>query len=246
MHLNELDFEKRTQTIDAYSRVVAKFQKWMLHLYFKWSYIKLDPENKPNQDEQMIINFVYVYSQIFPSMYFYQIKNLPCVQGFDLILLLVKDFKYLGFEFDSLPIMYQTVFEKIEICLVWYDDRLKQKLEEFYSNNMKLLQLNSNLLKLNILPISLLESEDFSNVVKNSDKIRVLAKNEGWYLENIENKIKRSFPLKEFFQIKNGEIYMWFYSLILIDKNQEDTHWNNDLDINIENANKDKSTPILF
>ena len=189
---------------------------------------------------------MYVYSQIFPSMYFYQIKNLPCVQGFDLISLLVKDFKYLGFAFDSLPIVYQTVFEKIEICLVWYDDKLKQKLEEFYKSNMELLQLNSEYLKLNILPISLLEREDFSNVVKNSDKIRVLVENDSLGIENIQKKVKRSFPLKEFFQTINGEIYMWFYSLKLIDKNKEDTHKNNDRDINSKNANIGKSKPILF
>ena len=167
-------------------------------------------------------------------------------KGFDLISLLVTDFKYLGFAFDCLPIVYQTVFERIGICLVWYDDKLKQKLEEFYTNYMKLLQLNSEYLKLSILPVSLLESEDFSNVVKNSDKIRVLAKNEGWFLENKEITLWRSFPLKEFFQIINGKIYMRFYSLILIDKNKEDTHWNNDRDINIENAYIDKSTHFIL
>ena len=160
-HLNELDFDKSKQAIDAFSRVFAKFQKWMLNLYFKRRHIKLDPESRPNEDEQVIIDFAYIYSHIFPSMYFYQIKNLPCVQGFDMISLLVTGFKYLGIAFDELPIVYQTVFEWIEISMVWYDDKLKLKLEDFYRSNMELLLLNSKYLKLNILPVSLLESEDF-------------------------------------------------------------------------------------
>ena len=221
-HLSELDFKKRVQIKDSYSRVVAKFQKWMIHLYFKRSHIKLDPENKPNKDEQVIIDFAYIYSQIFPSMYFYQIKNPPCIQGFDLISLLMTNFKYLGIAFYDLPIVYQTVFEQIEISLVWFDDKLKLKLEEFYLSNMKLLQLDYRLLKLSILPVSLLESEDFSNVVKNSDKIRVRAEYEGWSLENQEKKLEKPFPLKELFEIKDGKIYLWSYSLELIKEYQKD------------------------
>ena len=215
-YLNELDFEKREQAIDAYSRVVAKFQKWMMKLYYKRSHIKFDAESKPNEDEQIIIDFAYIYSQIFPSMYFYQIKNLPIVQGFDLISLLVKDFKYLGIAFDDLPIIYQTVFEQIEICLVWFDDRLKQKLEEFYISNMILLNLDPWQLKLNILPVSLLESKDFSNVVKNSDKIRVHVERDYKNLENIEKELKKPFPLKEHFEINDGKIFIMSFSVELI------------------------------
>ena len=92
---------------------------------------------------------------------------------------------------------------------------------------MKLLQLNSEYLKLNMLPVSLLESEDFSIIVKNSHKIRVLAKNEGRDLESQEKKLNKPFPLKEFFQIKNGKINMLDFSLELIKENQEDIHENN-------------------
>ena len=235
-HLNELDFDKRTQAIDAYSRVVAKFQKWMLSLYFNRSHIKKDRENMLTEDELVIIDFEYVYSQIFPSMYFYKIKKLPCVQGFDLISLLVTDFKYLDFAFDDLPIVYQTVFEKIEICMVWYDDRLKLKLKEFCKSNLKLLQLNSELLKLNILPVSLLESEDFSNIVKNSDKIRVFVKKDVMNLETKEKILKRPFPLKEFFEFKNGDINMLFFNLKLLKENQEDINKNNSQDSNNEKS----------
>ena len=221
-HLSELDLKKREQIKDSYSRVVAKFQKWMIHLYFERSFIKLDPESKPNEDEQVIIDFAYIYSQIFPSMYFYQIKNPPCIQGFDLISLLMTDFKYLGIAFYDLPIVYQTVFEQIEICLVWFDDKLKLKLEEFYINSMKLLQVDYNLLKLNILPVSLLESEDFSNVVKNSHKIRVRAEYDGKNIENHEKNLEKPYPLKELFKTKDGKIYLWSYSLELINEYQED------------------------
>ena len=215
-HLNELDFDKRQQVIDAYSRVVDKFQKWMLHLSFKRSPIKPNPDNKLNEDEQAIISFEYVYNQISPSMYFYQIKNLPFVQGFDLISLLMINFKYMGIMFSDLPIVYQTVFDRIEISLVWYDDKLKLKLEEFYIRNIKLLQLSSEYLKLNILPVSLLKSEDFSNVVKNSHKIRVLVEKVNSEINIQEKLLKKPFPLKEFFKINNEVIKMLSFSLELI------------------------------
>ena len=86
---------------------------------------------------------------------------------------------------------------------------------------MKLLQLNSKYLKLNILPVSLLESEDFKNVVENSDKIRVLVECGGFELKNKEEIIlERPFPLKELFEIENGMINMMDFSLELIKESQ--------------------------
>ena len=68
------------------------------------------------------------------------------------------------------------MYEKAEISLVWYDEKLKLKLEEFYKNNLQLLQLDKSIYKLHILPASLLESEEFANIVKHCEKIRVIAK----------------------------------------------------------------------
>ena len=87
---------------------------------------------------------------------------------------------------------------------------------------MKLLQVDYNLLKLNILPVSLLESEDFSNVVKNSHKIRVRAEYDGKNIENHEKNLEKPYPLKELFKTKDGKIYLWSYSLELINEYQED------------------------
>ena len=122
----------------------------------------------------------------------------------------------MGIMFSDLPIVYQTVFDRIEISLVWYDDKLKLKLEEFYIRNIKLLQLSSEYLKLNILPVSLLKSEDFSNVVKNSHKIRVLVEKVNSEINIQEKLLKKPFPLKEFFKINNEVIKMLSFSLELI------------------------------
>ena len=176
LHLRDLKFEGRKQAIDAYLRVVAKFQKWMLRILYRRSNIKVDTEVKISEDDQTIIDFAYIYNKMLPSMYFYQIKDLVLIHGFDLISLLITDFKYLGIAFNDLPIAYQWVYEKAEISLVWYDEKLKLKLEEFYKNNLQLLQLDKSIYKLHILPASLLESEEFANIVKHCEKIRVIAK----------------------------------------------------------------------
>ena len=112
------------------------------------------------------------------------------MQGFDFISLLVTDFEYLGTPFLDLPIVYQSVFDRIEISLIWCDDKLKLKLEEFYKNSLKLMQLSSNFLRLNILPASLLESKEFEKIVENSDNIRVVAEYDYVSISIWESKMK--------------------------------------------------------
>ena len=218
-NLNGLDLEKRKQTIDAYSRVVLKFQNWMILLYRKLSKIKIKPEVKISEDDQAIFDFVYIYSQIFPSMFFYQIKGLKWTQGFDLISLLVTDFKYLGISFRDLPIVYQSVFDQIKISLVWYDDKLKLKLEEFYKKIIPLLHLNSDLLKLNILPVSLLENKDFENIFKNSDKIRVKTKNNK---DKINNKNMINCDFEDYSKLSYSRVLFLRFKLEFVKENLKD------------------------
>lgn len=57
--------------------------------------------------------------------------------------------------------------------MVWYDDKLKFKLEEFYKLRIQLMQINDNLIKLHCLPSELLENESFENILKNHEYIRL-------------------------------------------------------------------------
>ena len=244
-NLKKLESNDRKQIIDAYSRVVSKFQKWIFQLYFKRSLIKIDPETEPKEDDQIIINFAYIYSQMLPSIYFYQLKSLMWIQGFDLISLLITEFKYLGISFRDLPIVYQSVFDQIEISLVWYDDKLKQKLEEFYKKIIPLLQLNSDLVKLNILPVSLLESKEFENIVKNSDKIRVNAKNVIIPINSLGENLRRNFPLKEYFEFTSKEIHMMTFELKEVKENQNNICYKNKRE-SLKDSNKNKQEGKLI
>ena len=106
-------------------------------------------------------------------MHFYKIENLYWSQGFDLASYLMTDFTYLGFNFTDLPIWFQSIFTQMEIWLVWYDDTLKIKLEEFYKEYFY--RLNSNFIyhKLEILPVSLLENKKFEKIIENCSKFRI-------------------------------------------------------------------------
>ena len=66
----------------------------MVKIYTKRMNIHINPEVKVSEDDQIIIDFVDIYSQILPSIRFYQIKDLPIIQGFDLISYLEIDFRY--------------------------------------------------------------------------------------------------------------------------------------------------------
>ena len=181
--------------------------------------IKDETKVEFNEDNQTIIDFVHIYNKMLPSMYFYQIKDLVLIHGFDLISLLVTDFKYLGIAFNELPIAYQWVYEKVEISLVWYDEKLKLKLEEFYKNNLQLLQLNKNMYKLHILPASLLESDEFENIIKHSEKIRVIAEFGSIESNEFKDKIYDSIIFMNPQRTQDGQIISkCSYSLVAINK----------------------------
>ena len=55
-------------------------------------------------------------------------------------------------------------------------------------------------------------------------------------LETKEKILERTFPLKDFFEIENGDINMLFFSLELIKQNQEDINKNNAQDPNNEKS----------
>ena len=138
--------------------------------------MKVQPRDKRTEDENTIIDFAPIYESILPKMRFYKIENILWHRGFDLISYLVTDFKYLGIEFIYLPISYQSIYEKIEIWMVWYDEKLKSKLMEFYVKYFKQLGLDNEACRLEILPKSLLEDKRFENIIANSDKFRVIHK----------------------------------------------------------------------
>ena len=99
-----------------------RFQKWMFYLHPLRDAMKNQPDDKRTKDDNTLIDFVQIYSDICPKMIFYKIENLYCHQGFDLISYLISDFKYLGLEFMCLPISYQSIFEKNWdlVSLVWW------------------------------------------------------------------------------------------------------------------------------
>ena len=131
----------------------------------------------------------------------------------------MTDFKYLGISFRDLPIVYQSVFDQIKISLVWYDDKLKLKLEEFYKKIIPLLHLNSDLLKLNILPVSLLENKDFENIFKNSDKIRVKTKNNK---DKINNKNMINCDFEDYSKLSYSRVLFLRFKLEFVKENLKD------------------------
>ena len=148
---------------------------------------KLPPE-KIKEEDKHIMNFTVIYADINPQMYFYKIKELAWIQGLDIISLLTINFKYCGIKFTELPISYQSEFEKIEIWIVWFDEKLKQSLIEFYKDNMINLGLNLDIQRLNILPIHLLKHKSFKNIIDNHYKFGV----EMFPIE-VNSEIKESF-----------------------------------------------------
>ena len=148
---------------------------------------KLPPE-KIKEEDKHIMNFTFIYADINPQMYFYKIKNLAWFQGFDIISLLTLNFKYCGIKFTELPISYQSEFEKISIWIVWFDEKLRQSIIEFYKDSMINLGLNVNIQRLNILPTNLLEHESFKNIIANQSKFVVKI-----FPIEVNSEIKESF-----------------------------------------------------
>ena len=138
--------------------------------------MKVKPLDKRTEDENTIIDFALIYESILPKMYFYKIEDLILIQGFDLISQLVINFKHLGIKFIDLPITYQSIFGKIEICMFWYDDSLKKKILEFYLQNIELMSLDTNIFGLHIVPNSLLKDINFAEIIKHHAKFRIKVK----------------------------------------------------------------------
>ena len=110
------------------------------------------------------------------------------IQGFDFISYLVIDFKYLEIEFNDLPISYQSIFEKFEICMVWYDEGLKNKLEEFYWSNLNHMNFDTIAHKLHILPPSILENKRFKDeIINNHEKFRILFDRKSFFTKQFDS-----------------------------------------------------------
>ena len=75
---------------------------------------------------------------------------------------------------------------------MWFDEKLKQSLIEFYKDNMINLGLNLDIQRLNILPINLLEHESFQNIIANQNKfwVKIYSKLENSELKKLLNMIK--------------------------------------------------------
>ena len=168
----------RRQAIDAYSRTVLKFQKCMFQLHYARNTMEVKPRSIRTEEDNEIIDFAVIYEGIIPKMFFYKIGHLSLLQGFDFISLLMLNFKYLGIDFIDLPIIYQSVFEKIEIWMVWYDDKLKQKIYEFYHNNVIALGLHPRISNLYVLPTYFNKNKAFEEIFKNHEKFGIIFKNE--------------------------------------------------------------------
>ena len=229
---------KRERLIDSYSWIVQKFQKWMFQLHFFRNTMKEKPKGERSDDENTIIDFALFYNDnIAPKMKFYKIKNLYWNQGFDLASYLMTDFKYLGFNFTDLPIWFQSIFTQTEICLVWYDDTLKSKLEKFYIKYFDLLNSSFILHDLEILPVSLLENEKFGRIIENRSKFRIIYT---FYQEKIKDSkliinnlnLEEYKGCKEFMEIiKNKTIGKYMLK-------GYDPELNNDLEDDIKDWNK--------
>ena len=157
--------------------------------------MKVKPKGERSDDENTIIDFALIYhDNIVPKIKFYKIENLYWNQGFDLVSYLTNDFTYLGFNFTDLPIWFQSIFTQTEIWLVWYDDSLKLKLDEFYIEYFVL--LNSSFIRhdLEILPVSLLENEKFGRIIENRSKFRIIYT---FYQEKIKDSIN-NLDLEEY------------------------------------------------
>ena len=133
--------------------------------------MKAEPKIKRTEDENTIIDFALIYESILPKMHFYEIKNLACLQGYDLISQLILKFKYLGFDFTDLPITHQSIFGKIEIWMVWYDDQLKQKILDFYVEHITFWGIHPKIYSLQILPASFYENKTFEKNISKSWKV---------------------------------------------------------------------------
>ena len=159
--------------------------------------MKVQPKDKRTEDENAIIDYALIYESILPKMHFYEIKNLVCLQGFDLVNLLVDWFKFLGIEFSDLPISYQSIHSKINLWMVWYDDRLRQKLIEFYYEHIKYLGIDYTVFKLYILPSSLWEDEAFKNILLHQEKFRIIAKRKDQIAEELISIVYEKLQSKE-------------------------------------------------
>ena len=136
--------------------------------------MKVQPRDKRTNDENTIIDFALIYESILPKMHFYEIKNLAWLQGYDLISQLILNFKYLGFDFTDLPIAYQSIFGKIEICMAWYDGQLKQKILDFYLEHLVSLGIHPKIYSLQILPTSFYENKTFEKIFRNHEKFGIV------------------------------------------------------------------------
>ena len=164
---------KRKWIIDTYMRAVMKFQKWMLHFHYLRNTMIMKAKNERSKEDSILINFSINHWKIAPEMRFYKISNLPWIQGFDLISSFILKFKYWGIEFLDLPIIYKSIFEKVEIWMMWYDEKLKESLLEYYADNIEMLQLKQEYIKLTILPTSLLYDQKFKEIIKHQESFRL-------------------------------------------------------------------------
>ena len=196
--------------------------------------MNVKPKDKRTEDENAIIDFALIYETILPKMYFYKIKNLILVQGFDLISQLVINFNHLGIEFIDLPITYQSIFGKIEIWILWYDDSLKRKILEFYNNHSTFIGLNSRSFRLHALPSSFIDNKKFERIFLNNDKFGIIINSDG------SNKIQ--FDYNEFNSIFKDKIKsvineLWTYKLKWFDTKLEEELKNDIDDFNWELSN---------
>ena len=176
--------------------------------------MKVQPRDKRTEDESAVIDFALIYESILPKMHFYEIKNIVCLQGFDLVNLLTDWFKFLGIEFSYLPISYQSIHSKINLWMVWYDDRLRQKLLEFYYEHIKYLGIDDTVFKLYILPSSLWEDEAFNNILQHQEKFRIIAKRKELITEKLMSvvfeKIRSNEDISDNIQMSHNK-YRCYY-----------------------------------
>ena len=71
---------------------------------------------------------------------------------------------------------------------MWFDEKLRQSIIEFYKDSMINLGLNVNIQRLNILPTNLLEHESFKNIIANQSKFVVKI-----FPIEVNSEIKESF-----------------------------------------------------
>ena len=101
--------------------------------------------------------------------------------------------------------------------MVWYDEGLKNKIEEFYKSLWSCLNFDTDMLKLHILPASFLENNQFEEIFLNHEKFRIKYKHVAINPEQFESEILYHLKFRDLLITNSKKPYKISYFLEWLD-----------------------------